>query len=325
VIDRRQLLIGAGALLSRSLVAASLSQRSYEEPDDIYEALRRQRGTPLDVAGGRINVVFADDAPGLDKAPVLRWVRKSARAISTYFGRYPTQAYGLLIVSAAGGGIGHATTYGYRGCATRIYIGVDAAERAFAEDWVLVHEMVHTALPDLPRRALWVQEGSATWIEPIARAQAGDLAVSEVWKQAIDGMPKGMPPLGSGGMNGTHEWGRLYWGGALFWLEAEIGIYQQSGGRFLLCDALRAVNRASGGNSADWSPEQMMAVGDKATGTTALSKLYEKYSSRAFDGSLTSLFERLGVARSPSGSVRFDPDAELATLTRRITLPLHRG
>jgi hypothetical protein len=245
--------------------------------------------------------------------------------MSTYFGTYPTRAYGLLIVATTGDRVGHATTYGYRGSATRIEVGTEAGEQAFAEDWILVHEMVHAALPDLPRRALWVQEGSATWIEPIARAQAGDLSASEVWRQATNGMPKGMPSFGSSGMDGTHEWGRLYWGGATFWLEAEIAIYQQSNGRFLLCDALRAVNRASGGSSADWSPEQMMAVGDKATGTTALSNLYEKFSSRAFDGSLADLFKRLGVAIDSSGSVRFDPDAELAALTRLITLPLNHG
>jgi hypothetical protein len=170
-----------------------------------------------------------------------------------------------------------------------------------------------------------VQEGSATWIEPIARAQAGDLAVSEVWREAIDGMPKGMPLAGTGGMDGTHEWGRLYWGGAIFWLEAEIAIYRQSGGRFFLCDALRAVNRASGGSSADWSPEEMMTVGDKATGTTALTTLYERFSSRAFDGNLADLFKRLGVAAEPSGSIRFDQTAELAPLTRLITLPLRHS
>jgi hypothetical protein len=146
-----------------------------------------------------------------------------------------------------------------------------------------------------------------------------------VWRQAIDGMSKGVPPFGSGGMDGTHEWGRLYWGGATFWLEAEIAIYQQSSGRFLLCDALRAVNQASGGNSADWSPEEMMAVGDRATRTSALTNLYYKFSSYAFDGKLADLFERLGIATNPSGSIRFDQGAELAPLTRLITLPLRRG
>jgi hypothetical protein len=321
MIYRRSFLLGAGALASTSLLAEALPERSYDEPDEIYEALGSQSGTRVDIAGGNINVVFADGAPGLDKQAVLRWVRDCAGAISTYFGRYPTQAYGLLVVANGGDGIGHATTYGYRGSATRIHVGTDADQRSFAKDWVLVHEMVHTALPDLPERALWLQEGSATWIEPIARAQAGNLPVAEVWREAIDGMPRGVRPVAAGGMDGTREWGRLYWGGATFWLEAEIAIYQQSRGRFLLRDAMRAINRASGGNTVDWSPEEMMAVGDRATGTAALHSLYGKFSSHGMDATLPVLFERLGVVPVQSQGVRFDPRAELAGLTRLITRP----
>jgi hypothetical protein len=325
VIGRRRFVTSAvGVFVSAGLAPRTLAGRGYEDPDAIYEALRSQRGNRLDLAGGSINVVFADGTPGLDRRSVLRWVRECARAVSTYFGRYPTRTYGLLIVAESGDRVGHATTYGYQGSATRIYVGTEARDRSFAEDWVLVHEMVHTALPDLPRRALWLQEGSATWIEPVARAQAGELPVPEVWRQAIDGMPKGVPLFGAGGMDGTRDWGRLYWGGAIFWLEAEIAIYRQSRGRFRLGDALRAVNRASGGNSVDWLPEEMMLVGDRATGTTALAKLYERFSAHGFEGSLPELFEQLGVAPSASGSPLFIQHAELAELRRLITTAISR-
>lgn len=56
----------------------------------------------------------------------------------------------------------------------------------------------------------------STWIEPVARAQAGNLPVAKVWREAIDGMPEGVRPVAAGGMDGTREWGRLYWGGATF-------------------------------------------------------------------------------------------------------------
>ena len=321
MIGRRRFLFGTSALLSRAMVAAELPSRGYDDPEDLYSALRSQSGTSLHIAGGEIKVVFANDAPGLDHERALRWVLKCARAISAYFGKYPTQTYGLMIVAEAGDRVGHAITYGYRGAATRIRVGIEAGDRAFAEDWVLVHEMVHTALPNLPRRALWLQEGSATWIEPVARAQVGDLPIAEVWSQAIKGMPKGVSSFGRG-MDGTRDWGLLYWGGAVFWLEAEIAIYQQSQGRFLLCDALRAVNRESGGIRAEWSPEKMMAVGDRATGTTALTNLYETFSDRGFNGSLSELFARLGIESSQSTSVEFNQRAELAELTRLITRPL---
>ena len=311
----------AGAVVSAVFATGWLIGRNYEDPDRIYEALRSQPGTRLDVAGGSINVVFANGAAGLDRERVLRWVRKSARAIATYFGRYPTRTYGLLVVAESGDRVGHATTYGYQGSATRIYVGTETREQTFSEDWVLVHEMVHTALPDLPRRALWLQEGGATWIEPVARAQVGDLPAAEVWRQTVSGMPKGLAPIGAGGMDGTREWGRLYWGGAIFWLKAEIAVYHGSQGRFLLRDALRAVNRASGGNTVEWSPEEMMAVGDREAGTAVLSNLYEKFSSHGFDGRLPELFEQLGVVPDESGNLRFIQNTDLAELRRRITVP----
>lgn len=318
MISRRQLLSGSAALGVLGLTRKSLAA-GYEGPQEIYAALRTQPGTVLKLDGGEINLVFADGAPGLEREGVLRWVRRSAQAMSTYFDGYPTRHLGLLVVAQEGGGVGHATTYGFRGPAIRIHVGLAADETAFKEDWVLVHEMVHTALPDQPRRALWLQEGSATWIEPIARVQAGQLPVAEVWTQALKGMPKGIQTRESGGMDGTQEWGRLYWGGAIFWLEAEIAIFEQSHGRRLLRDALRAINRASGGDGVEWTPEQMMRTGDEATGTSALSTLYQRYATGGIQVDLPVLFRRLGVSADSPTTVRFDPKAELAELTRRIT------
>lgn len=322
LIRRRDLLLGAGGTLAMgSLGALAQSKRTYDNPRAIHEALRMQPGTNLMVAGGTIRLVFADGAPGIDRDRVTRWVVSSAQAVSTYFGRFPTQRYGLLIVAQDGNGVGHATTYGYGGSMTRVYVGTEATERAFARDWVLVHEMVHTALPELPRRALWLQEGNATWVEPVARAQAKQLSASDVWREAMVGMPQGVRDSNAGGMDGTQEWGRLYWGGAIFWMLAEIAVYEHSKGRALLRDALRAINRESGGNAVEWSPKRMMAVADAATGQSALQGLYDEFASRPASVDLDSTFNRLGVSRASAGSVHFNVDAELAALTRRITLP----
>jgi hypothetical protein len=64
-----------------------------------------------------------------------------------------------------------------------------------------------------------------------------------------------------------------------------------------------------------------MAAGDRATGTTALSRLYEKLSSQDVDDTLPVFIERLGVVPVQSQSVRFDPRTEIAALTRLITRP----
>ena len=132
-------------------------------------------------------------------------------------------------------------------------------------------------------------------------------------------MPKGEPQPSAGGMDGTDAWGRLYWGGATFWLLAEIAIYERSHGRSSLRAAIRAVNRASGGNVSDWQPEQVMLAGDAATGTDALSTLYARFAESPVDTDLPALFARLGVALDQAGTVVFGERAPLAALRRAIT------
>jgi hypothetical protein len=315
-VDRRALLMAMGAAAAGS---GAMATPGYDDADAVYRALRTQPATPLKIAGGVIDVVFADGAPGVDRDRVLAWGRRSAIAISTYFGRYPVAHHGLLVIAEASARVGHATTFGFGGSATRIHVGVSADDGAFARDWVLVHEMTHTALPDLPRRALWLQEGNATYVEPIAQAQAGHLPIEDVWRQSLRGMPTGEPDPGDGGMDGTTAHGRLYWGGATFWLLAEVAIHDQSGGRKSLREALRAVNRKSGGDSSRWEPEQLMRVGDLATETHALSALYARFADSRVETDLPALFHRLGVMLRPDGGVAFDDGAPLAALRRSIT------
>lgn len=309
--------LGTGIVGATSL-AGTPEMPSYDDPDDLYAALRKQPGERIVLPGGEIALVFADGAPGLDRNRVRDWVRQGADAVTGYFGCFPVKHYGLLVIADDGDTVGRGTTYGYAGSATRIHVGRSTSQMAFTRDWVLTHEMLHAALPDLPRRALWLQEGNATYLEPLARARMGYLSAEEVWRQSLAGMPKGEPRIGDGGMDGTKSWARLYWGGATFWLRAEIDIARASGGRRSLQDAMRAINRQSGDNSADWTPEQMMAAGDAATGTNALSRLYARFAGASTTTDLSALFASLGVA-DRDGQVVFDDTAPLATLRRDLT------
>ena len=76
--------------------------------------------------------------------------------------------------------------------------------------------MVHLALPDMEDRHAWLSEGLAVYVEPVARAQAGDLSAKEIWLAMMRDMPKGLPQAGDRGLDNTDTWGRKYWGGAMF-------------------------------------------------------------------------------------------------------------
>lgn len=316
--------VAAAALAATMLVGgvASLAQSSgdYGEAPGLYAALAKQPHTRLQVAGGTIDVVFADGAPGLDRARVLAWIRKSAVAVSTYFGRFPVSHVGLLVIADDGASVGAGTTYGFGASAIRIHVGREADEAAFERDWILVHEMTHLALPRVPRNSLWVQEGNATYVEPIARAQAGQLQPADVWRWCLEDMAKGEPQPGDRGLDRTATHGRIYWGGAMFWLLADVQIREQTHGRKSVQDALRAINRQSGGNTAEWSVNRIMTVGDEATGVHVLTSLYAQMGPAPVQVDLDKLFSKLGLAER-DGVVVFDETAPLASLRRQITAP----
>jgi hypothetical protein len=80
----------------------------------------------------------------------------------------------------------------------------------------MTHELVHLAISSLPDEHHWLEEGLATYVEPIARSQDGQLPATNVWHGMLAGMPEGQPRRGDHGLDETHTWGRTYWGGAMF-------------------------------------------------------------------------------------------------------------
>lgn len=315
---RRFLHAVAGGTIVASLLPAALFSQDFGNARDVYKALRDPPDLKLAVHGGEILVTFAGDLSEPARKRFVAWIQRSAVAVSTYFGRLPVDRVGLLLVPNASDRIGPATTYGFDSSAVSVHVGREVSDAQLQNDWVLVHEMVHLALPNVPRQSEWLLEGNATYVEPVARAQANQLSPQEVWRWAVEDMAKGQPGPGDQGLDHTHTWGRTYWGGAMYWLMAEINIYEESRGRHMLRDALRAINRASGGNTAFWSVERVAAVGDAAVGVNALAALYDAMKDRPVQVDLVGALKRLGISEV-GGAIWFDDSAPLAKLRRSIT------
>jgi hypothetical protein len=319
-MKRRRFLQWAGGLAIAASLPPGVWAQSDEDPEDLRDKLKRIPDFRFVVADGHISVTIDGDAPPLDRQHIAEWVRRSASAVATYFGRFPVKQWDLLVSIDDGAGIGPATTWGHPSSMTHVALGHQVSERALLDDWVMVHEMTHLALPTLPQRNAWFMEGNATYVEPIARAQTGQLSPQEVWRWAVDDMPKGQPRDGDAGLDHTHSWGRTYWGGAMYWLLAEIAIYKHSGGRYRLQDALRSINRASGGNSSFWSVEQTTRTGDIAVHGDALESLYRQLKDNPVTVDLQGALQQLGI-KEIDGVIRFDDSAPLADLRRAITTP----
>jgi hypothetical protein len=202
----------------------------------------------------------------------------------------------------------------------RVAAGRRTTEDDLSDDWVLTHEMVHLSLPDLPRDFAWMEEGLATYVEPIARARASDQSEAEVWRELAEGLPEGLPGPRDGGLDGTRAWGRTYWGGALFWLLADLEIHERTKNRKGLEDALRGVLEAGGSIRQSWTARQVLTTGDRALGLSVLRDLQARFGGKAERVDLDALWRRLGVKVTPKGLV-FDDQAPAAAARRAITRP----
>jgi hypothetical protein len=204
-------------------------------------------------------------------------------------------------------------------------VGTAVTPDELAADWVLVHELIHLALPEVGRRHNWLAEGLSTYVEGIARAQSGTRAVSDVWSEFKRSMPKGLPQPGEGGLDETHTWARTYWGGALFCLLADVGIREKSGNRLGLREALAAILRATGGYAGPTAPrgmsiDEVLAIGDQATRTHVLTDLYGTLKNSPAAPDLDALWNRLGV-HGDGDSLTFDAHAQWAPIRTALTAP----
>jgi hypothetical protein len=316
---RALLLAGAGLLVGwRSLRAQDVDTSRYLGGGMPYNAFDELPITTVDLPGTAIQVAFVPSEFDLPKARILSWIKSSAETVALYYGHFPVAKLRLLVVPSAGGGVRSGTTFGYGGAAIRLRLGRHATEEQLDRDWILVHEMVHLAFPSVRRQHHWIEEGLATYVEGVARVQAGRLSADEVWAGLIDGMPNGLPRKGDRGLDHTPTWGRTYWGGALFCLLADIEIRDCTGNRKGLQDALRGVLAAGGSIVVDWPIAKAFRTGDAATGVPVLMTLYDEMKDAPAPVDLPSLWRRLGVALRGRGVVYHD-DAPLAAVRQAIT------
>ena len=270
------------------------------------------------VPGGTLDVQYTS-SPGAElKGAAAKWVQNSAHAVAKYHGNFTIRHAVLRITPVNGHEVSNGYTNGWNGAIITISLGRRATPADLAEDWQLTHEMLHLGFPNLPDRHHWLEEGIATYVEPIARCRAGLLSPERIWGDMVEGMPQGEPEAGDRGLDRTHTWGRTYWGGALFCLRADVEIRRRTNNRFGLEHALRAIREAGGTIETSWNIDRVIATGDGATGVPVLRELYDEMKATPVKVDLPALWKQLGVVREGK-IVTFDDHAPLSAVRRAIT------
>lgn len=253
----------------------------------------------------------------LDESTIRRWVRSMVRMAGDYCGHFPVEELRVEVSLRSG----RRVVFGqhFVGRRVRIHVGRNTSEADLRTDHVLLHELLHTALPSLDRRHRWMREGLSTYLETMVRAQAGIITQADVWRRWIDSMENGVPRVGDRGLDNTPTWGRVYWGGALFWMVVDVELRRATQGRHTVRSLVRGIVARGGVARRRWPMRRLLRVADHVTGTRVVSRAYRRMALQPRVPDLDDFYARLGVRRVGRSVEFFDaPESELrATMMRR--------
>jgi hypothetical protein len=143
--------------------------------------------------GGTIEASIGPPEPSVPTTALLAWVKRCASAVSSYFGRFPVDHVRLNVITGNQGQIGRGMTWGGRRPVIRVFVGRDTKEADFESDWLLTHEMTHLAFPDMAEEHHWIEEGLATYVEPVARGASAGSRLPKSGAASSRACPRGSP------------------------------------------------------------------------------------------------------------------------------------
>ena len=271
----------------------------------------------FDIDGSHISVEIRDRVLRGKKDMLLDWVLYSTKTVHHYYGRFPVKSVHIKLQVTGGHAVRFGQAFGGDSPSLRIVVGENITPEMLRKDWILVHEMVHLAMADVPHAHRWLLEGLATYVESIARAQRGHLSEEFVWNGFINRMPQGLPQNGDRGLDQTPTWGRTYWGGAIFCMLADIEIRKLTDNNKSLQDALRGVLDAGLSMHASATAMEVFESADQAIGIDVLVPLYLKMKADPYPIDLDALWQALGVDLQDD-RVIYNDDAPMAHVREKL-------
>lgn len=298
---------------------------------------------PLNLsAGGAQARLFLIDLPHRASDSALRtWMGSALSAVAGFYRDLMPKQLVVTLVP-----LGDSRTPGLYGSVLRplrpsaqIFFGGGAETFDLSEDWLATHELFHIGNPFLTTRLPWLVEGFTTYYEEILRARAGALSKTAAWGELASGFVRHCQPQGgrslaedSAGMRRSHNYQRVYWGGACLAFQVDIAIRSRASLRpsppgsaaarpASLDDVVLDLRRRSLVQPLDEA--EVLAVLDAAAGDKLASRLLHETRKLAVRETLG----RLGVGlpeagQLDSGATRYpvvlSDSAPLAAIRRRL-------
>jgi hypothetical protein len=304
--------------LKRAAAPDTYQLMAHEIPVATYFAFGKLEQRLLELPGGKLEIAKLEGALDQSTPDITRWIDASARAVSDFYRTFPVPRASVTVMPIPGRRsvlFGKVLPESEPGVA--LLIGEHAPRKALYSDWILVHELFHLGFPSFNGEGKWLDEGLATYYEPIIRVRAGLYTESEMWSELEESMPQGLPAFTEGGLEKADDFRGIYWGGAMACLVADVEARKNHLDRGLET-GLRALRDMGGVASEVWALDDAIDVIDRAFDRPILKKIRREHAAHGSPFDFRGLLRDLGVSRNASGGIVLSDQAPLAAVRRAI-------
>ena len=106
-----------------------------------------QDNPQMKIGGATIDVALDPGIPADLHKLILDWIATAARAVTTYYTKFPVPQVSIAVKLEDGKGVNSGRAFGWKHAHISISAGRETTAAGFADDWTMTHEMVHLAFP----------------------------------------------------------------------------------------------------------------------------------------------------------------------------------
>jgi len=190
-------------------------------------------------------------------------------------------------------------------------------------DWTIYHEFSHLLIPYDTGDARWFSEGLASYYQNIIQARAGMFNEEKMWQKLYEGFERGKKETNynhqklsylSDHIDQNHNYMRIYWSGALYWLKADMALRKLKPS-YSLDKALYQLQKCCFDRYL--TAEEITKQLDKLTNSTIFTSLFTDFSESYTLPKYIDELHSLGVNQY-AGQIKLKNNAEYSHIRRAI-------
>ncbi|MGI9307834.1 MAG: hypothetical protein ACR2P6_01150 [Gammaproteobacteria bacterium] len=265
----------------------AVSGASAFRPEEATQAVADPE--PLRLGQSEIHITWRGTYTRAQKNKLRDWQQAVAETMSLLHGELPRPAMRITLhKTPAAEPVPFARVIRQNPQGVYFYVNPEYPVEDFVNDWTAYHEFSHLFIPWPGRDDIWFSEGLASYYQNILQWRAGLLSEQEAWQKLYEGFERAradnensnltlaeLSPV----MGDKRAFMRVYWTGALYFVEADTALRAASDNRQSLDTILRSFGECCLTDKRRWKGMDIAREFDRISNTDIFVPLYRRYAS----------------------------------------------